>query len=97
SDVCSSDLTSSNNEAARTIISMWPLWTGSKDPGHTARCIVVNVVYIYLVFHSATTLLLDSLITCPSYEVHHSFAVSTCVYHIDIIWPGRFWRFIGTF
>ena len=30
-------MTSSKSEAARMKTSRWPLWTGSKDPGHTTR------------------------------------------------------------
>src|SRR5699024_5633159 len=88
--------TSSNNEAARTMISMWPLWTGSNDPGHTARCIVVNVSDIYMCCYILTTLLQETLIPGSSDEIHHGFTVSPRIYDIDTGGPFGLCCLIGS-
>src|SRR5699024_2906325 len=90
-------MTSSKSEAARTMISMWPLWTGSNDPGHTARCIVVNVADIATRCYVPAAWLPDSSVAVSSNEVDHSFTVSACINHIDTLGPGWFSRFIGGF
>jgi hypothetical protein len=37
-------ITSSNSPAALAITSQWPLCRGSKEPGYTARRILMNLV-----------------------------------------------------
>src|SRR5699024_9846833 len=82
-------ITSSKSEAARIIISMWPLWTGSNDPGHTARCIVVNVSDIAPSCYVQTAWLQESLVSVSSHEIDHRLTISARIDHIDVVGPDR--------
>src|SRR5690625_4924842 len=79
------------------MISMWPLCTGSNEPGHTARCIVVNVVENRLNCYIQPPLQTKYSVTGSTHEIHSGFAVSPSIHHVGVLGPDRFSCFLWTF